>query len=50
MKLGYVPARWNAILSRLMDAGKFLSAKVYEKDLVDDFYMRIMIGIYLKEF
>ena len=50
VKLGYVPARWNAILSRLMDAGKFLFAKVYKKDLVDDFYMRIMIGIYLKEF
>ena len=50
VKLGYVPARWNAILSRLMDAGKCLVAKVYEKDLIDDFYMRIMIGIYLKEF
>ena len=50
IKLGYVPTRWNTVFARLMDAGKFLFAKFYRKELVDDFYLEITIGIYLRDF
>lgn len=49
VKLGYVPRRRNAVFSRLMDAGKFLVAKLQKKELVDDYYMSLTFGIYLKD-
>lgn len=48
-KLGYVPQRDNAVFSRLMDAGKRLSAKVNYARKTDGFY-RVGIGIYLEDF
>lgn len=48
-KLGYVPERDNIVFSRLMDAGKFLSAKVLSiKDL--EYMMKISISIYLVDY
>ena len=49
-KVGYVPEKDNSIFSRLMDAGKLLSAKVTDiKERKGDF-MQISIGIYLIDF
>ena len=49
-KVGYVPEKDNIIFSRLMDAGKLLSAKVTDiKERKGDF-MQISIGIYLIDF
>ncbi len=49
-KVGYVPEKDNIIFSRLMDAGKLLSAKVTDmKERMGDF-MQISIGIYLIDF
>ena len=49
-KVGYVPEKDNVIFSRLMDAGKLLSAKVTDiKERKGDF-MQISIGIYLIDF
>jgi hypothetical protein len=45
-KLGYIPERDNEIFSRLMDAGKKLTAKMIEKDRSGHFW-QIKIGIYL---
>ena len=45
-KLGYIPDRDNEIFSRLMDAGKKLTAKMIEKDRSGHFW-QIKIGIYL---
>ena len=47
-KLGYVPRRDNPILSRLMDAGKLLYAKVKEKKTTED-WLSISIGIYMRD-
>lgn len=48
-KLGYVPERDNIVFSQLMDAGKFLSAKVLSiKDL--EYMMKISISIYLVDY
>jgi hypothetical protein len=49
-KLGYIPEKDNVIFSRLMDAGKMLSATVTEikKKSID--YHQISIGIYLVDF
>jgi len=49
-KVGYVPEKDNVIFSRLMDAGKLLSAKVTDiKERKGDF-LQISIGIYLIDF
>lgn len=49
-KLGYIPEKDNIIFSRLMDAGKLLSATITEiKERRGDF-RQINIGIYLMDF
>ena len=49
-KLGYIPEKDNIIFSRLMDAGKLLSATITEiKERRGDF-RQINIGIYLIDF
>lgn len=49
-KVGYVPEKDNIIFSRLMDAGKLLSAKITNiKERKGDF-RQISIGIYLVDF
>lgn len=46
--VGYVPRRYAAVMARLMDAGKALSAKVTEKTLVDH-WLDLVVAIYMKE-
>ena len=46
-KLGYVPEKDNIIFARLMDAGKFLKAKVTKIRDRGDYFKQINIGIYL---
>ncbi len=48
-KVGYIPEKDNAVFSRLMDAGKLLTAKVKKIDKKGDF-SKIEIGIYLTDF
>ena len=49
-KVGYVPEKDNVIFSRLMDAGKLLSARITDiKERKGDF-RQIGIGIYLVDF
>lgn len=49
-KVGYVPEKDNVIFSRLMDAGKLLSARITDmKERKGDF-RQISIGIYLIDF
>ena len=48
-KLGYVPEKDNVIFSRLMDAGKFLKAKIKDIDKKGSFN-QIAISIYLYDF
>ena len=48
-KLGYVPARDNIIFARLMDAGKYLIAKI-KKINKKGSYTQISVGIYLVDF
>lgn len=45
-KLGYIPRKDNAIFSRLLDAGKLLTATIKEINNKNDFYI-IKINIYL---
>lgn len=47
-KIGYIPEEDNAIFSRLMDAGKLLTAKIYSINLKGDWY-KIKIHIYLMD-
>ncbi len=48
-KLGYIPEKDNIVFTRLMDAGKYLTAKVV--DINDDNYFRkVGIEIYLVDF
>ncbi len=47
-KIGYVPRNNNAILARLMDAGKIIFAKIISKNRAD-YWLKIDIEIYLKE-
>ena len=48
-KIGYIPEKDNEVLSRLMDGGKMLFAKV--TGIEDEEYkMHIDIGIYLEDF
>ena len=49
-KVGYVPEKDNSIFSRLMDAGKLLSAKVTDIKERKGEFMQISIGIYLIDF
>ena len=46
--VGYVPRRYAAIIARLMDAGKVLSATVTEKTLVSH-WLDLAISIAMKE-
>lgn len=46
--LGYLPADVNEILSRLMDAGKHLYAKVVEKD-ESDTWIKVYVEVYLDD-
>ena len=48
-KLGYVPEKDNIIFSRLMDAGKLLTAQVKKIEQKGGF-RQISIGIYLIDF
>lgn len=48
-KLGYVPEKDNIIFARLMDAGKFLKAKITKIEKKGNFN-KISIGIYLVDF
>lgn len=48
-KLGYVPEQSNAVISRLMDAGKMIKGKVI-KTYSDEEYNDVMFGIYLVDF
>ena len=48
-KLGYVPEKDNLIFSRLMDAGKLLTAKI-SKITQKGSFTQISIGIYLVDF
>ena len=48
-KLGYIPEKDNQILARLMDAGKFLTAKIKNIQKKGSF-TQIAIGIYLTDF
>lgn len=47
--LGYVPEKDDMILSRLMDAGKLLAARVTEINMHHD-YQRIKIRIFLVDY
>ena len=49
-KLGYVPEKDNVIFSRLMDAGKMLSATITEIRERSRNFRQISIGIYLVDF
>lgn len=48
-KLGYVPEKDNLVFSRLMDAGKLLTARINTHELRGTFH-RIGIGIYLVDY
>lgn len=48
-KLGYIPEKDNVIFSRLMDAGKMLSAKIKNIDRQPHF-TKIVISIFLIDF
>ncbi len=48
-KLGYIPRKDNEIFSRLLDAGKLLTASVKEVSKKGDFYT-IKINIHLVDF
>ena len=49
-KLGYVPEKDNIIFSRLMDAGKLLTARITSISEQNPAYKRIGISIYLVDF
>lgn len=49
-KLGYIPEKDNIIFSRLMDAGKMLSAKIMEVSKKNEDWAKIAIEIYLIDF
>ena len=47
-KIGYIPEEDNIIFSRLMDAGKLLTAKINSINIKSDWY-KIKIKIYLMD-
>ena len=49
-KIGYVPEKDNIIFSRLMDAGKLLSAKITDIKDRSQYFKQISISIYLVDF
>ena len=49
-KLGYVPEKDNAVFSRLMDAGKMLTAYIRMIKVCSIDYHQISIAIYLVDF
>ena len=49
-KLGYVPEKDNVVFSRLMDAGKLLTAKINNVKKCSENYTQIGIDIYLVDF
>ena len=49
-RLGYVPEKDNVIFSRLMDAGKMLSATITEIRERGGNFKQISIGIFLVDF
>lgn len=49
-KLGYVPEKDNVIFSRLMDAGKLLSARITSIKKRSESYTQIGIDIFLVDF
>lgn len=48
-KVGYIPRADNIIFSRLMDAGKMLTARVSAVETMGN-YTRVELGIYLVDF
>ncbi len=48
-KLGYIPEKDNIVFARLMDAGKYLTARVRSYELKGSF-RQISISIYLVDF
>ena len=48
-KLGYIPEKDNLVFARLMDAGKYLIARMTDMDK-DAPFVRINIDIYLVDF
>ena len=48
-KCGYIPEKDNIVFARLMDAGKFLTAKIYRMEDKHSF-RQINISIYLVDF
>ncbi len=48
-KMGYIPEKDNLVFSRLMDAGKMLTARIKEIEKRGSF-TKIAIGIYLVDF
>ena len=48
-KLGYVPEKDNAVFSRLMDAGKLLTAKIDQIEIMGTFH-KINVQIFLVDF
>lgn len=48
-KLGYIPERDNVVFSRLMDAGKYLMAKIKKIDPKGSMF-KISIAIYMVDF
>ena len=49
-KLGYVPEKDNVVFSRLMDAGKLLTARITKIKKLSESYTQIGIDIYLVDF
>lgn len=47
-RLGYIPWGKNEILARLMDAGKYIFAKLEEKDWVNE-WLKLTIKLYLRD-
>lgn len=48
-KLGYVPKAKNEVISNLLDAGKLIYGKVKEKSIINDYWVKIIVNVYLKE-
>ena len=49
-KLGYIPEKDNTVFSRLMDAGKLLTAGIKTIEKVTENYYKIKIDIFLVDF
>ncbi len=48
-RIGWIPQKYNEVLSRLMDAGKLLYAKVIHKEM-EGRWLNIRVEVYLKDF